>query len=53
LIFIAVVFIITVGFSILIARQMKVVSKKALIAKQLQKEYLNQLADDQKEKKDE
>jgi hypothetical protein len=49
LIFIAIVFIITVGFTILIWRQMKIVGKKALAAKQRQKEYQNQLDDDQKE----
>lgn len=53
LIFIAIVFIVTVGFGILIMVQMKVVSKKALIAKQRQEEYQNQLDDDQQENLDE
>ena len=49
LIFIAIVFVITVGFAILILRQMKVVGKKALEAKQRQEEYQNQLEDEPKE----
>ncbi len=49
LIFIAITFIVTVGFAILISRQMKVVGKKALAAKLRQKEYQSQLDDDQKE----
>ncbi|MCX5780562.1 MAG: hypothetical protein NTV45_07040 [Firmicutes bacterium] len=44
LIFIAVVFVIGVGFAILISRQMKVVGQKALIAKERHKAYENQLA---------
>jgi len=45
LIFIAIVFVVTVGFGILILRQMKVVGKKALAAKQRQQEYQDQLDD--------
>jgi hypothetical protein len=44
LIFIAIVFVISVGFAILISRQMKVVGQKALVAKERHKEYENQLA---------
>lgn len=49
LIFIAVVFVITVGFAILISRQMKVVGQKALVAKERHKEYENQLSTDHRE----
>jgi hypothetical protein len=49
LIFIAIVFIITVGFAILIGRQIIVVGKKAVAAKQRQKEYQNRLDDEQTE----
>jgi len=49
MIFIAIVCIITVGFGFLIMHQMKVVSKKALIAKQRQEEYQNQVDDDRTE----
>ena len=43
LIFIAIVFIVTVGFSILIGRQIIKVGKKALAAKQRQMELQNQM----------
>lgn len=43
LIFIAVVFVITAGFAILISRQMKKVGQKALEAKQRQQDYQDQL----------
>jgi hypothetical protein len=43
LIFIAVVFIITLGFAILIGRQINIVGKKALAAKQRQMELQNQI----------
>jgi hypothetical protein len=46
LIFIAIVFVISVGFAILISRQMKVVGQKALVAKERHKEYENHLAAD-------
>lgn len=49
LIFIGVVFIITIGFAILISRQMKVVGRKALAAKERQNEYQKQLDAEQKE----
>lgn len=49
LIFIAIVFVITAGFAIVISRQMKVVGKKALEAKQRQEEYLNQADNDHNE----
>ena len=49
LIFIAIVFIVTVGFGILILRQMKVVGKKALAAKQRQEEYQSHSDNHQKE----
>ena len=42
LIFIVCVFLITVGFAILIWHQTIIVEKKALAAKQRQKEYQNQ-----------
>lgn len=48
LIFIAIVFLITVGFGILITRQMKVVGEKALIAKKAQEEYRKQLEEEQR-----
>lgn len=48
LIFIAVVFVITVGFAILILRQMKITGQKALEAKQRQQNYQNQVDADQK-----
>lgn len=49
LIFIAIVVIITAGFAILISRQMRKMSKKALTAKQCQKDYQNQLDGNQTE----
>jgi Tfp pilus assembly protein PilO len=49
LIFIAIVFIITAGFAILISRQMKVVGQKALAAKERQNAYQKQLDTEQKE----
>jgi len=48
LIFIAIVFLITVGFGILITRQMKVVGEKALVAKKAQEEYRKQLEEEQR-----
>ncbi len=42
LIFIAIVFVITLGFAILIGRQIVIVGKKAVEAKLRQKEYQNQ-----------
>ena len=48
LIFIAVVFVITVGFAILILRQMKITGQKALEAKQRQQDYQKQVDTDQK-----
>lgn len=49
LIFIAVVIVITIGFAILIMRQMGTMGKKALAAKQRQEKYQNQLDAEQKE----
>ncbi|NMC28419.1 MAG: hypothetical protein GYA42_09800 [Syntrophomonadaceae bacterium] len=49
LIFIAIVFVITVGFGILITRQMKVVGEKALVAKKAQDEYRKQLEEEQRQ----
>jgi hypothetical protein len=43
LIFIAIVAVITLGFAILIGRQIVVVGKKAVEAKQHKQEYLDQL----------
>lgn len=48
LIFIAIVFLITVGFGILITRQMKVVGEKALVAKKAQEEYRKELEEEQR-----
>ena len=47
LILIAMVFLITIGFAILIWRQTIIVERKALAAKMRQKEYQNQLHKDQ------
>lgn len=49
LILIAVVAVITLFFAILIFRQMKVVSQKALEAKHRQTEYLKQLEEEPEE----
>jgi Sec-independent protein translocase protein TatA len=49
LIFIAVVFIITIGCGVLITRQMKIVGQKALEAKQRQDEYRQQLEEEQRQ----
>lgn len=48
LVFIAVVFLITIGFGVLITRQMKIVGEKALVAKKAQEEYRQQLEEEQR-----
>ena len=48
LVFIAVVFLITIGFAYLIWRQMKKTGQAALEAKQRQNEYQSHLTEEQK-----
>lgn len=53
LIFIAIVAVITLGFAILIGRQIVIVGQKAVAAKKRQEEYQNQLEEEPKEESSE